>query len=540
MFELRMRDRVSLLLYLQKHVPAKKLPVETKMNLPSREECEGWDPAQVAFFLGQKKMPECAGTVNRLRIDGHRLLCGSLSDVQGQIVPQCGSLSDVQGRSFHSVGACLMCRGRSFHSVEACLMCRGRSFHRQIVPQCGGLSDVQGQIVSTVWSLSDVQGQIVPQCGSLSDSLSDSDMNKFSLVYQPLKSKPVPKVPARDYRGAGRQLRAPAQPQSLHPYALCFLPEGGVPRQLPEQTRPAAQEAPPPGQRLQTAAPRTPLQGSDEVTQLFPPKHLFNTVLQACLHYCVMEYFAISCVFANDECGQLTAFSQFVVLQEDYINPDCSNDDDNYIEPAENPPSNPMMHCGSKAGRDHPMRPTPITERSPSPDFYEVPDKEGNSLSLPANRSRSPQATMNMKFVIQKIEVPNTTCKPKPEFKPREFESRTLPVMQKDLKPQRTAFTLDPQRPNKNLLILESTVNKMNSMCGLYPIMTPCWDGAFMVRRSSGQDAQQPYTLVVFYKGRFFSSISHIVENHQRTPLLLIDSQSNSKDAVRLSQHVTP
>lgn len=48
-----MRDRVSLLLYLQKHVPAKKLPVETKMNLPSREECEGWDPAQVAFFLGQ-------------------------------------------------------------------------------------------------------------------------------------------------------------------------------------------------------------------------------------------------------------------------------------------------------------------------------------------------------------------------------------------------------------------------------------------------------------------------------------------------------
>ncbi|KAI9525017.1 hypothetical protein NQZ68_012527 [Dissostichus eleginoides] len=74
LFELRMRDRVSLLLYLQKHVPAKKLPVETKMNLPSREECEGWDPAQVAFFLGQNKMPECAGTVNRLRIDGHRLL----------------------------------------------------------------------------------------------------------------------------------------------------------------------------------------------------------------------------------------------------------------------------------------------------------------------------------------------------------------------------------------------------------------------------------------------------------------------------------
>ena len=30
-------------------------------------------------------------------------------------------------------------------------------------------------------------------------------------------------------------------------------------------------------------------------------------------------------------------------------------------------------------------------------------------------------------------------------------------------------------------------------------------DGAFMVRKSSGQDAQQPYTLVVFYKGRVYN-----------------------------------
>uniref|UniRef100_A0A8C3AWY2 SH2 domain-containing protein n=1 Tax=Cyclopterus lumpus TaxID=8103 RepID=A0A8C3AWY2_CYCLU len=83
--------------------------------------------------------------------------------------------------------------------------------------------------------------------------------------------------------------------------------------------------------------------------------------------------------------------------------------------------------------------------------------------------------------------------------------------------------------------------------------------GAFMVRKSSGQDAQQPYTLVVFYKGRVynipirfiaatqqyalgrekkgeehFSSVCHIIENHQRTPLVLIDSQSNAKDTTML------
>lgn len=31
-----------------------------------------------------------------------------------------------------------------------------------------------------------------------------------------------------------------------------------------------------------------------------------------------------------------------------------------------------------------------------------------------------------------------------------------------------------------------------------------------------------------------FSSVSQIIENHQRTPLVLIDSQSNAKDATKL------
>lgn len=86
-----------------------------------------------------------------------------------------------------------------------------------------------------------------------------------------------------------------------------------------------------------------------------------------------------------------------------------------------------------------------------------------------------------------------------------------------------------------------------------------------MVRKSSGQDAQQPYTLVVFYNSRvynipirfipstqqyalgrekkgeeFFSSVSHIIESHQRNPLVLIDSQSNAKDHTRLCYPVKP
>ncbi|KAM4775222.1 B-cell linker protein isoform 9-T9 [Cyanocitta cristata] len=88
-------------------------------------------------------------------------------------------------------------------------------------------------------------------------------------------------------------------------------------------------------------------------------------------------------------------------------------------------------------------------------------------------------------------------------------------------------------------------------------------DGSFLVRKSSGQDSRQPYTLVVFYNRRVynvpirfiestrqyalgreksgeerFDSVAEIVENHQRTSLVLIDSQNNTKDSTKLKHIV--
>ncbi|XP_015266478.1 PREDICTED: B-cell linker protein isoform X2 [Gekko japonicus] len=84
-------------------------------------------------------------------------------------------------------------------------------------------------------------------------------------------------------------------------------------------------------------------------------------------------------------------------------------------------------------------------------------------------------------------------------------------------------------------------------------------DGSFLVRKSSGQDSKQPYTLVVFYNKRVynipirfiestrqyalgreksgeerFDSVAEIIENHQRNSLVLIDSQNNTKDSTKL------
>ncbi|XP_063261638.1 B-cell linker protein isoform X3 [Prinia subflava] len=87
-------------------------------------------------------------------------------------------------------------------------------------------------------------------------------------------------------------------------------------------------------------------------------------------------------------------------------------------------------------------------------------------------------------------------------------------------------------------------------------------DGSFLIRKSSGQDSRQPYTLVVFYNRKVynipirfiestrqyalgreksgeerFDSVAEIVENHQRTSLVLIDSQNNTKDSTKL-EHI--
>ncbi|XP_029460142.1 SH2 domain-containing protein 6 [Rhinatrema bivittatum] len=91
-------------------------------------------------------------------------------------------------------------------------------------------------------------------------------------------------------------------------------------------------------------------------------------------------------------------------------------------------------------------------------------------------------------------------------------------------------------------------------------------DGSYMVRQSSGQDCNQPYTLVVLYKGHIynipiryvqsrrlytlgkegkareelFDSVSSIVLHYQDHPLVLIDSQNTSKEQTCLRCPVQP
>ncbi|XP_026164414.1 B-cell linker protein isoform X2 [Mastacembelus armatus] len=417
-----------------------------------------------------------------------------------------------------------------------------------------------------------------------------------------LKSKPSPKVPARDYKEDDRegdgQLSDPDYDNDTY-----------------EDPQDDSYE-PPPSHRVFSATPSASFPRGEYLDSCHDrPNSLPRKPLRP-----------------GKASKQLPpAPTRMASDEEDYISPDGCNDDDNYIEPTENPP----------ARMDHSRLMASLPEFAPNSDFYEFPDKEENSSSLPESRlgpkptaqsqllPPKPSPRLNLMRSPPTVQEPSEdeyeVCDPqdsssnkpangppilpkplprerspkppirlRPDLKPKDFESRTLPLTQTDHKTSPKAFSLDLKRPKIPLPPLTSPKqtdrgnvsadNRSTDQDKDADISKKPWyastcdrktaddalfhlniDGAFMVRRSSGQDAQQPYTLVVFYKGRvynipirfipatkqyalgrqkkgeeYFSSVSHIIENHQRIPLVLIDSQSNTKDATKLCCPVKP
>ncbi|KAG7999921.1 B-cell linker protein, partial [Nibea albiflora] len=301
-----------------------------------------------------------------------------------------------------------------------------------------------------------------------------------------LKSKPIPKVPARDYRDDD-QLSEPDYDNDTYedPHEDHDDSYEPPPRGHHQNFNATPTASYPKGEYLDNCRnrpqrpPRKPVRPSKGSKQL-PPKPTG---------------------MGSDE--------------EDYINPD-GNDDDNYIEPEENPPSS----TSDKAAEGPPpLKPKPVPrERSPKP-----------------------------------------PVKPRPDLKPKEFEK---PADRGSISSENGSLDQDKDADVYRKSWYASTCDRKTADDVLFRANK---DGAFMVRKSSGQDAQQPYTLVVFYNGRvynipirfipttqqyalgrekrgeeYFSSVSHIIENHQRNPLVLIDSQSNTKDATKLCFPVKP
>ncbi|XP_070398400.1 B-cell linker protein isoform X4 [Nothobranchius furzeri] len=471
----------------------------------------------------------------------------------------------------------------------------------------------------------------------MSKNLTESDISKFSLIHQPqlqkivqdikrndgslldrlrrLKSKARPAVPVRDYRDDNRENDQSSEPD--------------YDNETYEDPHGDDNYEPPPSHREFTSPP-VPSLGRGEYLDkgrehpIRPPKKPFRPGKAS-------KQLPPEPIHLGHHNG-------------DYVDPDVSDDeeeeeedgdnDGNYIEPSENPAPNPLSRKRNKAERKHHTFPAHVPEHPPSPDFYEVPDKEETSTSPQTNRlglvfvnktqslpkryprmnRRSPPPPIHDPTADDEYEVcdphdgappppylqkplpkesPKPPLGPKPDSNPKKCESKTLPAVQAEQKPPK-GFSLDIKRPkipfphfpppktadnnNADVESWSTDQDKDTDVCNKPWFAHSCdrktaddallcsnKDGAFMVRKSSGQDALQPYTLVVFYNGRvynipirylpasqqyalgrekkgeeYFTSVPHIIENHQRNPLVLIDSQSNTKDATKLCYPVKP
>ncbi|XP_019902963.2 B-cell linker protein isoform X2 [Esox lucius] len=202
-------------------------------------------------------------------------------------------------------------------------------------------------------------------------------------------------------------------------------------------------------------------------------------------------------------------------------------------------------------------KPMPVVPRAlpreTKPSFLERPDivtrvNEGPALATRQNTQKPTATPQPSEFRCAKKFLPQKFTSQKPERGAPTAENQFMDAEEAAdvLKKPWYASTCDRKTAEEALI----RSNK---------------DGSFLIRKSSGQDTQQPFTLVVLYNSRVynipvryiqgrkqyalgrekkgeerFASVSHMIENHQRNPLVLIDSQNNTKDSTKLCFAVKP
>ncbi|XP_056148018.1 B-cell linker protein [Lampris incognitus] len=276
--------------------------------------------------------------------------------------------------------------------------------------------------------------------------------------------------------------------------------------------------------------------------------------------------------------------------EEDYVNPNPDNEDDNYIDPTEKPPGDELYEVPDQEEPSPPVKRTNTSKSHESEsdgDEYEVCDGD----DLPHMKHQKNPLPVAPKPVT----APKPNVMPQANMQHRQSGAQTLPVRESGPKPTARAYMTDFIRPKIHIQQLfsahrqadrrrrspengtidtkeEADVYQKPWYAGACDrktaedaLIRSAKDGTFLLRKSSGQNTQQPYTLVVLYNSRvynipvrhiqttgqyalgkektgeeLFNSVSHIIENHSRNPLVLIDSQNNTKDATKLCHAVKP
>ncbi|XP_060097351.1 B-cell linker protein [Heteronotia binoei] len=586
-------------------------------KLPFREECDNWTPSQVADLLRQCGMYDCARIVEKLNIDGTQFL--SLSDYE---MNRFSTMDRPQLQKIvHDIkknDSGIMSKFKKFQNEQVALICKtGKNTWDR-------LTSKPPPSVPPV--------DYVPEPGEDEDQWSDDfDNSDYENPDDHSDSEYV--VPNGD--NGDDSYEPPPSIKGTKKIAAAFsVSRGEYADNRSSQQQPIAKPLP--------TLPGQPSSKPKKLASLPPPKIPLK----------------------QQECTDSEA---------DYVVPvDDEEEDDNYIEPTEESPSQPIKppvvnrSIKPTAKLDPPsssvLPPGPV---SPSMlDVYEIPEEEEKSsppltrisksfppkpvqrpgghshipntakelsktdvsrnvLPLPRNRPQlkvdpggfevqsgeihNSSGTQESRFLSGAIpsplprimkKTPNPAIPSKPSLPSRDHlamnEDKPIPAerlwgcnhdlplppipsnLHKPL-PQKPPLSLrSMDRLNRSLPTPRTPISNTTEQDP--SIHSKAWfmassdrkmaedalyksnkDGSFLVRKSSGQDSKQPYTLVVFYNKRVynipirfieltrqyalgreksgeerFDSVAEIIENHQRNSLVLIDSQNNTKDSTKL------
>nr|XP_012806975.2 B-cell linker protein isoform X1 [Jaculus jaculus] len=280
--------------------------------------------------------------------------------------------------------------------------------------------------------------------------------------------------------------------------------------------------------------------------------------------------------------------------EADYVVP-VEDNDENYIHPTESGPhpveKAPMVNRSTKPNGSSKLMPSPGTvsgrnsgawdSKSPSPAAPSPLPRAGKKTAVPLKTTPvvSPQNASN---VCEEKPIPaerhrgsshRQEAVQSPVFSPAQKPIHQKPVPLPRF-PEGGSPTLDGPSPsfssNSTFSDQEADLHSKLWYAGACDrksaeeaLQRSNKDGSFLIRKSSGHDSKQPYTLVVFFNKRvynipvrfieatkqyalgrkkngeeYFGSVVEIIKNHQHSPLVLIDSQNNTKDSTRLKYAV--
>ncbi|XP_058910505.1 B-cell linker protein isoform X1 [Kogia breviceps] len=282
--------------------------------------------------------------------------------------------------------------------------------------------------------------------------------------------------------------------------------------------------------------------------------------------------------------------------EADYVVP-VEDEDENYIHPTEDSslPSEkaPMVNRSNKPNNSSKPASPPGTASGRKSGAWDSKSTSSPAAPSPLPRAGKKTATPLKTTPVVSQQNDSSVCEEKPipaerhrgsSHRQENMQSQVFPppaqkpIHQKPIPlprfPEGGSPTLDGPLPsfasNSNLSEQEADVHCKPWYAGACDrksaeeaLYRSNKDGSFLIRKSSGHDSKQPYTLVVFFNKRvynipvrfieatkqyalgrkkageeYFGSVAEIIKNHQHSPLVLIDSQNNTKDSTRLKYAV--